>query len=326
MALRLYDSNHTNLLVEKTYPKPFFSATNAIVEHVTRLPSPLVEGFYREICFEGVHIGYGNAILRNQVTLGFESDLESIEMHFALKGSNSVTCNNFDHQVTFDTNQHNIIYANAVSGLVQWNSKEFQLLEINMSPSFFKRFLPEDNKLFDQFRQALAHGRSHILTANHKPINHQMYQIIDDIISCERKGLFKKIFLEAKILELLLLQFEQIETASTADYSLKKADIDKIYAVRSYMLSHLDSTNSLAGLAQLVGTNEFTLKKGFKEVFGNTVFGFWNDAKMEEAKARLVAGTATVGEVAETIGYTHQRHFATAFKRKFGILPSQLKK
>lgn len=326
MALRLYDSNHHNLLVEKTYPKAFSTQETDIIEHKTILPSYVAKGFYQEICFEGVHIGYGNAILNNTLKLGFESDLESIEMHFALKGSNSVSCTDFHQEVTFDTNQHNIIYSKEIAGQVQWNSKEFQIFEINMSPRFFKRFLPEDSTLFQQFRQALDQGQSTILSPNHRHISHQMHQILNEIINCDRKGHFKKMFLEVKVLELLLLQFEQLETVALPNYTLKKADIDKIYAARSYMLAHLDSSNSLMGLAQLVGTNQFTLKKGFKEVFGKTVFGFWNDAKMEQAKDLLLSHQANVQEVSETIGYKNQRHFTTAFKKKFGILPSQLKK
>jgi len=119
---------------------------------------------------------------------------------------------------------------------------------------------------------------------------------------------------------------EQLNEAKSTSTSLKKSDIDKIYAVREYLLENLDTTCSLMNLALHVGTNEFTLKKGFKELFGTTVFGFWNDAKMEQAKTMLTEQQMTVGEVSYHTGYKDQRHFSAAFKRKYGLLPSQLKK
>jgi AraC-like DNA-binding protein len=161
------------------------------------------------------------------------------------------------------------------------------------------------------------------LNPNNNRISHQL---ITEIIQCNRKGMFKKMFLEAKVIELLLLQFEQLGEAQSTGSSLKRSDIDKIYAVREHIISNLDSTCSLINLALQVGTNEFTLKKGFKEIFGTTVFGFWNDVKMEQAKLMLTEQRMNVGEVSCHVGYKNQRHFSAAFKRKYGILPSELKK
>jgi AraC-like DNA-binding protein len=152
-----------------------------------------------------------------------------------------------------------------------------------------------------------------------------MYEIINGIINCQRKGVFKKIYLEAKIMELLLLQLEQFQEDDGVAVSLKKADIDKIYAVREYLLQNMEANNTLVSLAHSVGTNEFTLKNGFKELFGTTVFGFWHDAKMEHAKKLILHEEKTIGEVSDLVGYKNQRHFSDAFKRKFGIPPSKLK-
>lgn len=98
-----------------------------------------------------------------------------------------------------------------------------------------------------------------------------------------------------------------------------------MYAVKEIILTNLATPCSLINMAQQVGTNEFTLKKGFKEVFGTTVFGFWNDVKMQEAKKILVEHSFTVAEVSEKIGYKNPQHFSTAFKKYFGASPNMLK-
>jgi len=69
---------------------------------------------------------------------------------------------------------------------------------------------------------------------------------------------FKKIYLEAKISELFLLQLEQIFSNETSKYSLIKKDEEKIYVVREFIVNNLDKNHSLIELAHHVGTNDFT--------------------------------------------------------------------
>ena len=131
-------------------------------------------------------------------------------------------------------------------------------------------------------------------------------------------------FLEAKVIELLLLQMEQFSEEPVHSITLKKKDIEKIYAVREFILKNFDASCSLIDLAHQAGTNDFILKKGFRELFGTTFFAFWNDAKMEQAKQMLTGQDMSIGEVAHISGYKNPRHFSAAFKRKFGVLPSRI--
>ncbi len=326
MNLRLYDNDLNTLIYEKEYPEYYFVNNDSIQECFIQLKDFIGNGYFREIFFEGVHIGFGDARLAEKIRLGFESDYETIEMHFALKGKNTAFPETFERDICFEAHNHNIIYANGMSGKMEWENGPFSIFEVNLAPSFFKRFLPDNHQLFDSFRNAIEKGNSGLLHQQHRPISHKMYELIDEMMNCERTGIFKRMFLESKVLELLLLQFEQFSDKSFSNSTLKKSDVDKIYAVREFILKNLDAACSLIDLAHLVGTNDFILKKGFKEVFGTTVFGFWSDAKMEQAKQLLTEQNMNVGEVSLQIGYKNQRHFSAAFKKKYGFLPSQLKK
>lgn len=326
MTLRLYNTDISNLLLEKEYPDVLPASDGGIQEYTTHLELPIGKGCYREIYFEGVHIGFGDAILSNNLMLYFESDFETVEMHFALKGKSTAITEHFKKEVSFDSHQHNIIYANQLHGKMKWESDVFQLFEINLAPSFFKRYLPEDTLLFDRFRNAIEKGYSETINVENNRISRQMYEIIDDIMNCQRKNVFKRMFLEAKVIELLLLQFEQLSEVAHIHVSLRKEDIHKVYAVREFIMNNLNNACSLIELAHHVGTNEFTLKKGFKELFGTTVFGFWTDAKMNQAKLMITEQDMSIGEVSDSIGYKNPRHFSAAFKRKFGVIPSQFKK
>lgn len=326
MALKLYDKRSNTILVETEYPYRFSSSDEEIKESIICLEHPIGKGFYKEVCFEGVHIGFGNAFLKDQILLDVESDFETVEMHFALKGRSTAMIETFGRNVAFDAHQHNIIYANRACGKMQWDSREFRICEINLSTGFFKKFLPRDTVIFGEFRNTLEKRQSGLLGRKHHRISHGMYRVIDEIMNCERQGIFKRMFLEAKIIELLLLQLEQFSEEPVHSTTLKKKDIDKIYAVREFILENLDASCSLIDLAHQVGTNDFILKKGFRELFGTTVFAFWNDVKMEQAKQMLTGQDVSIGEVAHISGYKNPRHFSAAFKRKFGVLPSQVKR
>ncbi|WP_255493747.1 AraC family transcriptional regulator [Myroides sp. WP-1] len=324
MTLRLYDSKHKQTLVEKEYPSTYFDlGKDGIKEHTTYLNSFLGRGFYKEIYFDGIHIGFGDMQLAHKLLLGFDSNFETIEMHFTLQGKSTAYTSQFDRNISFNAHAHNLLYTNGLGGKMEWEHACFQQVEINLRPEYFAKFTPTDHPLFDQFRNAIAKGKSSLLHPEHYQINHQMYQIIEQIIHCDKKGIFKRLFLEAKVIELLLLQFEQFCDKLPYQGSLKQHDIDKIHAVRQYILQHLDSHYSLLDLAHIVGTNEFILKKGFKELFGTTVFSFWAHAKMEHAVHLLREGVLNISEISDQIGYKNQRHFATAFKKKYGVSPSQ---
>lgn len=326
MTLRLYDLEYHNVLMEKEYPQSFYTNNHEIEESVTCLEHFIGNGVYKEIYFEGVHIAYGDAVLSNKIHLGFESDFETIEMHFALKGSSSARAEKFENEISFGAHRHNIIYANKICGEMKWESDQLQLCEINLAPSFFKKFLPPDHPIFDNFRNAVEKGSSGLIKKQHLLITNEMHEIIHQIINCQRQGIFKKMFLEAKVIELLMLQLEQFSEDSVSTLSIKKSDVDKIYAVREFILQNLDAGCSLIELAHNAGTNDFILKKGFRELFGTSVFAFWNDAKMEQAKELLIKENLNITEVSLLSGYKNQRHFSTAFKKKYGVLPSQLRK
>jgi AraC-like DNA-binding protein len=98
-----------------------------------------------------------------------------------------------------------------------------------------------------------------------------------------------------------------------------------MHEAKEILLARADNPPTIYELAKMVGTNDFKLKKGFKEVFGNTIFGFLLDFKMEKGRKLLRYTNKTTSEIAHLLGYSHPGHFTSAFKKKFGITPSALR-
>ncbi|MEM6500597.1 MAG: AraC family transcriptional regulator [Cyanobacteria bacterium P01_C01_bin.89] len=148
------------------------------------------------------------------------------------------------------------------------------------------------------------------------------------IIHCPYRGLTRRLYLEGKALELMALQLdslgEKVPTLPSSS-SLKPDDVARIYLARDILIRNLDTPPSLLALAKEAGINSLKLKKGFRQVFNTTVFGYLYTHRMEEGRRLLELGRLNVTQVAQVVGYTHPGKFAAAFKKKYGITPTAFK-
>jgi DNA-binding response OmpR family regulator len=96
-------------------------------------------------------------------------------------------------------------------------------------------------------------------------------------------------------------------------------------ATRKLLLSRLNETPDLTGLAQAVGTNARRLNLAFKRCVGVTVFDFLREERMKEAQRLLCETALDVQAIARALGYGGGNNFATAFRERFGLSPSSLR-
>jgi len=134
----------------------------------------------------------------------------------------------------------------------------------------------------------------------------------------------KQLYLHGKIFELLSLYFsEKKANTESCPFLNNEETVRKIKNAKEYLLKHLDNPPGLKALAKLAGLNEFQLKVGFKEIYGNTVYGYLLDHKLDYSRIQLDTGKFKVNEVATQVGYTNPSHYIAAFKKKFGITPKK---
>jgi len=101
-------------------------------------------------------------------------------------------------------------------------------------------------------------------------------------------------------------------------------DREKIIKAREVLLQHIGEPLTIKELSRKVAINECYLKKGFKELFGTTVFDFYQSQRMEHARYLLYEKGLSVTEVSVMLGYSSISHFSTAFKKHTGLKPCEL--
>lgn len=135
----------------------------------------------------------------------------------------------------------------------------------------------------------------------------------------------KNLYYKGKGYELLSLYFNRTEdpNAEQCPFLIDEENVLKIKKAKEIILANMSEPPGLQELADEIGLSLKKLKMGFKQIYGDTVFGFLFDYKMDSARKLLDSGSYNVNEVGLKIGYSTGSHFIAAFKKKFGTTPKK---
>lgn len=135
----------------------------------------------------------------------------------------------------------------------------------------------------------------------------------------------KNLYYKGKGYELLSLYFNRSEdpNAEQCPFLIDEDNVMKIKKAKEIIIANMAEPPGLQELADTIGLNLKKLKMGFKQIYGDTVYGFLFDYKMDYARQLLDSGSYNVNEVGLKIGYSTGSHFIAAFKKKFGTTPKK---
>lgn len=156
-------------------------------------------------------------------------------------------------------------------------------------------------------------------------ISPSMAIVLNQIFHYNQNTSIKSLYLKGKGYELLSLYFNRNEdpNAEHCPFLIDEENVMKIKRAKEIIISNVAEPPSLQELADQVGLNIKKLKVGFKQIYGDTVFNFLFDYKIELARKLLESGSYNVNEVGLQIGYSTSSHFIAAFKKKFGTTPKK---
>ena len=200
----------------------------------------------------------------------------------------------------------------------------FGMTSILVSPDFFQHLSERYTEYFGSAYLRFGRGETFFIAPKNLSIPIALSVALNDLEVSQMMGNASPMYLEAKVTECLSLFMRETEGKEPVNAKIVGfSDRDKIYLARDIICSEYLNPPSLHDLALRVGTNECTLKAGFKEAFRTTVFNYLFDYRMNIAIHYLLDTNKSIGEVAGLVGYEHQAHFCTAFKRKFNVTPSE---
>ena len=202
------------------------------------------------------------------------------------------------------------------------------VLSFSFSPSYLQQFV-KANKAPETLSDEVISFTHPASFSKMLPLCGKTRMAIEALLNHTYTDTPANIFVNAQMQILLLYSMdcmlgEKEEQTFTCKFLANEDDRNKIIKAREILLEHIGEPITIKALSRKVAINECYLKKGFKEIFGTTIFDFYQSQRMEHAKYLLYEKGLSVTEVSHLLGYSSISHFSTAFKKQTGIKPCEL--
>jgi len=149
--------------------------------------------------------------------------------------------------------------------------------------------------------------------------------ILSQIMNYNLHSSIKELYIKGKVYELISLYFNKSDDADIENcpFLVDEDNVRRIRKAKEIMISRMAEPPTLAELSEEIGLSLKKLKEGFKQIYGDSVFSFLFDYKMDYARKMLETGQYNVNEVGLKVGYSTASHFIASFKKKYGTTPKK---
>jgi AraC-like DNA-binding protein len=251
-----------------------------------------------------------------------EIDNRYIQFHFCLKGSSDFLFNNGTYRLKILEEQSLLLY----------NPQRELPIHLEVSPNtWMVSVLISIKKFHGLFSQEADYIT--FLSDDNKDkkyytdghITPSMAIVLNQILNFNLNTSIKSLYTKGKIYELLSLYFNRSEDANIEQcpFLVDESNVIKIRKAKDIIISRMAEPPSLQELSDEIDLSLKKLKEGFKQIYGDSVYSFLFDYKMEVARKLLESGAHNVNEVGLRVGYSTSSHFIAAFKKKYGTTPKK---
>ncbi|MFT9819084.1 helix-turn-helix transcriptional regulator [Lysinibacillus sp. NPDC056185] len=247
-----------------------------------------------------------------------------VELSLCLQGNRGVYISGSEYEISSGTCSLQFIEQVGANFMFHKN-QSYQMVGIGIPVSTFNHFMSETSKTSEEsqnFSKILGGKRYRLFQER---INASSLIIVQQMLDAIAGKNMTNLELECRALQLLSMTFRsQLVDNSLSPVMFSKSDRTKIQQAQSIITERMSNPPTLIELSRLVGLNDYKLKKGFKEMFGKTVFGYLREKRLEKAFLLLQEGTMNVTDIANAVGYSNPSYFAEIFKERFGINPREI--
>ena len=251
-----------------------------------------------------------------------KSKLELIQFHFCLKGKAKYIFNDGNYFLDLPEEKSYLLYnpqkelpVNLELSPNSWVISIFisivKFHSLFSAQSNYIPFLSEDNNDKKYYKE--------------DNISPSMAIVLSQMFHYNLNPSIKNLYYKGKGYELLSLYFNRNEdpNAEQCPFLIDEDNVFKIKKAKEIIIANMSEPPTLQELSDEIGLSLKKLKMGFKQIYGDTVYGFLFDYKMDYARKLLDSGSYNVNEVGLKIGYSTGSHFITAFKKKFATTPKK---
>lgn len=249
-------------------------------------------------------------------------DSSYIQFHFCLKGSSKFIFN--DGHYALDVSEEN--------SLLLYNTQMDLPLNLELPPN---SWLVSVVMTIRKFHSLFSREADYIPFLSKENSDKKYYSqegfspaiavILSQMINYNLHPSIKTLYIKGKVYELISLYFNKSDDADIEQcpFLVDEDNVRRIRQAKEIMISRMAEPPTLAKLSEEIGLSLKKLKEGFKQIYGDSVFSFLFDYKMEYARKMLETQKYNVNEVGLRVGYSTASHFISAFKKKYGTTPKK---
>ncbi len=231
------------------------------------------------------------------------------------KGNNSL-------QVSSGTNM--ITYFPQCMGIEEHANHPLISVGLYIDPKLVHDCLGFDEENLPKELMDIVNGAQNKNFYNFSPVNEDLRTVVNQILTCRLTGNLRLLYLEGKAIEFLATELDFLRSRvvnSGPDFI--PGDEEKVRAAKDLLIQASQSPPTLFQIAKSVNLTHTRLNRGFRKLFGTTVFEYLRNYRLKKAKSLLLDTKMSITEIAHESGFSDSSHFSTQFFREFGIRPRQ---
>ncbi len=249
-------------------------------------------------------------------------DSSFIQFHFCLKGHAKFIFNEGRYALDVSDEQSLLLY-NTQQDLpinLELNPRTWMISVIMSIRKFHSLFSREADYI--HFLSAENRDKKYY---SQEGVSPAIAVILSQVMSYNLHPSIKPLYLRAKVYELMALYFNRSEEydMDQCPFLADEENVKRIRKAKEIIIARMAEPPTLAELADEIGLSLKKLKDGFKEVYGDSVYSFLFDYKMDYARKLLETNQYNVNEIGLKVGYSTSSHFIAAFKKKYGTTPKK---
>ncbi len=245
-----------------------------------------------------------------------------------LTGAVDLQLAGLEKPIAFAPNTCNMFYAQSAEGTVTNRDTFNEMVVVQFEAGYFMELMQQFDLVKIPFVAAIKNQQPSVLLLQSLPVSLPIDRICSDIVKLPVDEKYRALMLLGKAPEMLLYMFDLYDKSGAKKWKHCRTayDRERIEFARTYILQQAANPPSLPELARIAGINLLKLKMGFKEVFGDTVFSYLNEYRLQKAQELIGTGGKSLTQIAFDLGFSSPQHFSTAYKKKYGRAPGKGKR
>lgn len=251
----------------------------------------------------------------------FHNDAERVRIHFNLDGGYDFHYHQLKTTYRLTGRRHNLMYSPDFTMDVHSRSSHVETFGIQFDKDTFLQFAGGGNDALKRMAESVDLGKAFMASSSWGGEDPLLFGALHDIRSCGMESEMKRLLVESKVVEILDRQTTCLNSLNLTA-SLSRKERSQMYAARDFVMANLQQPPALKAVAQAAGTNEFKLKRGFRQLFGKSVYAFLQAERLKLAARCLQTQSSPVAHIALDLGFSSPQHFSRAFRQQFGTPPA----